>query len=393
MRKRGMALLCVSLFLVSLGTSGISVKADLNDDLENAKNEAVGIEKELQDIQIEIDKQAAIYNKAKSDAEEQEKRIDSLNADISSIEGNINKSEITIKEKQQLIEEKKQLAKDTKDIMDQRVRSYYKTGGTSEYLYMIINSQSIMEVFQNITAVTRLLNLDKDLINESNKIQEEQSKQVKLVEAELEKLEADKNELVTKRSEMEKVKDELVNIRKQEEEVLNGILSKQQEKKEKSVDIENKIDTLEEALKNSQNANQNNSNGNNSAQATFLRPVDGPITSPFGYRYHPSTGVWHGHKGVDFGNWYGTPIKAAKAGVVTYSGWMTGYGYVIIIDHRNGEQTVYAHQQELKVSVNQEVSQGDIIGLVGSSGDSTGPHLHFEIRINGQCVDPMDYIM
>ena len=116
------------------------------------------------------------------------------------------------------------------------------------------------------------------------------------------------------------------------------------------------------------------------------------ITSPFGYRYHPILGYRKLHTGIDFGVGYGTPIKAADSGTVIYATWMSGYGNVTILDHGSGITTLYAHQSSIAVGSGARVSQGQVIGYVGSTGFSTGPHLHFEVRLNGTAVDPMGYL-
>ena len=98
------------------------------------------------------------------------------------------------------------------------------------------------------------------------------------------------------------------------------------------------------------------------------------------------------HEGIDLGAAYGTPIAAAAAGTVIYAGWLGGYGNLDVIDHGGGLSTAYGHQSRISVSVGEQVAQGQIIGDVGSTGHSTGPHLHFEVRVNGQAVDPLGYL-
>jgi murein DD-endopeptidase MepM/ murein hydrolase activator NlpD len=118
----------------------------------------------------------------------------------------------------------------------------------------------------------------------------------------------------------------------------------------------------------------------------LIWPVNAPITSPFGWRWGRM------HEGIDLGAAYGSPIAAAAAGVVIYAGWEGGYGNLVVIDHGGGLATAYGHQSRIAVSVGQSVSQGETIGYVGSTGHSTGPHLHFEVRVNGQAVDPLGYL-
>ena len=121
-------------------------------------------------------------------------------------------------------------------------------------------------------------------------------------------------------------------------------------------------------------------------------PCSGVITSPYGYRTHPIFGRTIYHSGIDIGVAYGTPIHAADSGTVIYSGWISGYGNAVIIDHGGGMQTLYGHNQSLNVSEGQSVSKGAVIAFAGSTGNSTGPHCHFEVEINGQAVDPMGYL-
>jgi murein DD-endopeptidase MepM/ murein hydrolase activator NlpD len=118
------------------------------------------------------------------------------------------------------------------------------------------------------------------------------------------------------------------------------------------------------------------------------RPVVGNVTSPYGYRVHPITGVWRLHSGIDFGAPWGRPIVACRGGTVVRASWYGGYGNATIIDHGGGMQTLYGHQSAFAVGVGSHVDAGQHIGNVGSTGDSTGPHLHFEVYINGRTVDP-----
>jgi len=136
----------------------------------------------------------------------------------------------------------------------------------------------------------------------------------------------------------------------------------------------------------------NGSSGGGGGTGSLIWPVHGPVTSPFGWRIHPILGTKKFHTGIDIGVGYGTPIHAADSGAVIYATWMSGYGNVIIIDHGRGISTLYAHQSSLAVGNGVKVSRGQTIGYVGSTGFSTGPHLHFEMRVNGTPVDPMAYL-
>lgn len=121
-------------------------------------------------------------------------------------------------------------------------------------------------------------------------------------------------------------------------------------------------------------------------------PSSGRITSSFGYRIHPILGYRRFHAGIDFGASQGSPIRAADSGTVIFSGWYGGYGRAIIIDHGNNLTTLYGHASELYVSEGQSVERGQAIAAVGATGLATGPHLHFEVRVNGEPVNPMGYL-
>ena len=124
----------------------------------------------------------------------------------------------------------------------------------------------------------------------------------------------------------------------------------------------------------------------------MIWPISGPITSEFGWRTHPIFGSQRFHSGLDIGGDYGLPIHAALGGVVIESGWIGGYGNTIMIDHGGGVVTLYGHNESLAVGVGQTVSQGQVIAYCGSTGNSTGPHCHFEVRLNGEPVSPYNYL-
>jgi murein DD-endopeptidase MepM/ murein hydrolase activator NlpD len=123
-----------------------------------------------------------------------------------------------------------------------------------------------------------------------------------------------------------------------------------------------------------------------SAPGGYQWPVSGPVTSPFGWRWGRL------HEGIDIAVPSGTPVHASAAGTVIYASWMDGYGNFVIVDHGGGIATAYGHNTSLAVTVGQSVSQGEVLAYSGSTGHSTGPHVHFEVRVNGSAVDPLGYL-
>jgi murein DD-endopeptidase MepM/ murein hydrolase activator NlpD len=128
------------------------------------------------------------------------------------------------------------------------------------------------------------------------------------------------------------------------------------------------------------------------APGQLVTPVVGPLTSSFGPRIHPITRRAQHHSGVDFGAPSGTPIQSAAAGTVTFAGERGSYGNLVIVDHGGGVETRYAHQRDIAVRAGQRVEAGQLLGTVGSTGRSTGPHLHFEVRRDGQAVNPLPWL-
>jgi murein DD-endopeptidase MepM/ murein hydrolase activator NlpD len=143
--------------------------------------------------------------------------------------------------------------------------------------------------------------------------------------------------------------------------------------------------SLAAAIQSAQSSAGSSGTGAPSASG-FIWPVNGPVVSGFGMRWGRM------HEGIDIAVSSGTPIHAAAAGTVIHAGWLGGYGNLVVVDHGDGLSTAYAHASAILVGVGQHVSQGETLSLVGSTGNSTGPHLHFEVRVNGSAVDPLAYL-
>jgi murein DD-endopeptidase MepM/ murein hydrolase activator NlpD len=147
---------------------------------------------------------------------------------------------------------------------------------------------------------------------------------------------------------------------------------------------------LEQLIRDAQSKDKKPKQGTGS----FIWPLSGyrTITDDYGMRYHPILKTRRMHTGMDIAAPKGVPIMAAQSGEVILAGWYGAYGQAVIIDHGAGVATLYGHQSVLKVKVGQQVTKGDTIGLVGSTGWSTGPHLHFEVRVNGSPANPHNYV-
>jgi len=176
----------------------------------------------------------------------------------------------------------------------------------------------------------------------------------------------------------------------QEQSLVAGIQARKAEYQRRVAALQAESDAVAAALR----ARQQQATGSapSPGSGRLRYPISAPVTSGYGWRVHPVYGTRKLHTGIDFGASYGAAIHAAGSGVVVTAGWMGGYGNAVVIDHGGGLATLYAHQSRLAVSVGQRVSAGRVIGYVGSTGLSTGPHLHFEVRVAGNPVNPRAYL-
>ncbi|WP_196001298.1 M23 family metallopeptidase [Clostridium sp. 1001271B_151109_B4] len=398
-----------------------SIKNEIEDNkskIESLKDEKYNLNNEIQDKKDEIndlednitEKENELYA-LQLEISEYQKQIDNMQSEISELINSINESKLEVENKENYIIELKEEESRIKELLDARVRSVYKVDLSKQYIYMLIRSKNIFEIFQNLDNINQIINFDKKLIKSYKENQQIISDEIAQIELKITEQEEAQAVIEDKQSGIIEVKNKVVAIQKEEESKKNELLAIQREKQNNIVALENDSEKINSEIAELESHNEeleaeldriiNNVSGSNGSndvdnnlqtESGFLRPISGRITSYYGYRINPVTGEYKLHKGIDYAGNYGDPIKASKSGVVEYSGWITGYGNTIILGHGNGVQTLYPHAQTLEVDYGDTVKQGDVIATVGSTGNSTGPHLHFEIRINGEAVDPLNYI-
>ena len=379
-------------------------KENLNSQIEEEKNQLTGLEADIQEKENEL------YELQKEISEYQ-KQIDEIQLEINDLNYAITESKNQVEIKQKKIEELKEEQKKIEELLDSRIRSVYKLDLSKQYIYMILKSKNLFDLFKNLGSVSKIIAFDKELIDKSKQVQESISVEISEINLKIKEQEEKQIAIKEKQEEIVSAKNSVVAIQNKEEEKRNELLALQNEKINSIASLENNSKSINDEIEELESHNSEleaeldriinsvaggtGSNDNIESlpgESGFLRPISGRITSYYGYRVNPVTGQYKLHKGIDYAGNYGDPIKASKSGVVEYSGWISGYGNTIILGHGNGVQTLYPHAQTLNVSYGDTVSQGDVIATVGSTGNSTGPHLHFEIRINGEAVDPLNYI-
>lgn len=270
-------------------------------------------------------------------------------------------------------------------ILAKRVRAIYMHGQLN-YVDVIIGSRSFSDFANRLELLKRVIRADFSLILE---IQDKQRE----IEAQRAQLDQEKAQLDALEAEAQKAQEAIEDKRAEQQSALDEARAHkaaaeqvEQELQQASADVQARI----EARLREQQSGGGYTGVVGSGQLSW--PCSGPITSPFGYRVHPIFGVEISHAGIDIGVPEGTPVQAADGGTVIESGWISGYGYTIIIDHGNGIQTLYAHNSSLIAGSGQSVSKGEVVAYSGQTGNVTGPHCHFEVRINGSPVDPMGYL-
>lgn len=273
--------------------------------------------------------------------------------------------------------------------LEMRATVAYKTSDLT-YVDVVLASTSFEDLISRTSVLRDLIGGNNDLVGELDESRAVVEREKKLI---AEKERAARAAV----SDLQEQSDELAALRAAQAEQKAQSLAARKEKSGALSSVRNDIAVLkrqEQQLlaESRQLAGIINGSSGGGGTGSMIRPVNGTITSPFGWRIHPILHYRKFHTGVDFGVGYGAPIRAADSGTVIYATWMGGYGNVIVINHGGGISTLYAHQSSFAVGSGAHVSRGQVIGYVGSTGFSTGPHLHFEVRVNGEPVDPMGYI-
>ncbi|MGI5852703.1 MAG: murein hydrolase activator EnvC family protein [Bacillota bacterium] len=267
--------------------------------------------------------------------------------------------------------------------LQNRLKAVYLYGPTS-YLEMLFSATDFGDFVSRFELMNYLINRDVENKKAFEKAQAEMEKKKAEIAGHKETLEREAERIATlkKRTQQEEAK--VAVMVDQTKRDLNKI---QQDRRE----LEKALDELEETSKKLEAELKKRGSGAQIGTGKFIMPVQARISSPFGWRMHPILGKEKFHSGIDLAAPRGTSVLAADDGVVISAGWQGGYGNTVIIDHGAGFTTLYAHNDKLLVKAKDKVVKGQTISKVGSTGLSTGPHLHFEVRIDGTPVDPTKY--
>ena len=378
----------------------IPVQAAGKGDIDSAKDKISSLEEEKKKTEETIQE----LEKLKADTESYVKELDGelarLDDELSSLDSRITDKEADIEETKAQLEEAKKTEEEQYASMKLRIKYMYEKGDTS-YLDLLLESGSMSEMLNRAEYIQQISSYDRKKLTEYGEIKE------KIADDE-EKLETEHEELLTLQEQTKAKQDsveKLVGEKSRElQKYQNQIAANESQLASYQADIEaqeNRIQQIEAELKRQEEEARKKAQEKGEEYKTvsignisFIWPCPSSsrITSGFGGRSSPTEGASSNHKGTDIGASSGSDIVAAADGTVTISTYSYSAGNYIMINHGGGVSTVYMHCSKLLVSVGETVKKGQVIAKVGSTGYSTGPHLHFGVRVNGAYVNPSQYV-
>lgn len=378
--RRFLKILIIMLLLISnLGVSTIYAAelTDLQEQQTQVQANQDMATTQLQAVKEELTQNLQQVQELNNNIAQYEAEINNYNGQIVNLQNDISKTEEEIKKAEENYQTQKKL-------LDDRLITMYEAG-TTEYLDVVLSSKTITEFLSNYYLLSILADSNVDFLDTIEK-------QKKIIEEQKKKLEEQKKQVNTSKEEKEKAAIILENTR-----VMKNTYTSQLTDQEKQIQSEidayqTQLNQLEAEIQaitaNSLIINPNYIGGE------MLWPVPGytKLSSTFKMRVHPITGVYKLHTGIDIPAPIGTNFLAANEGIVVKASYNSAYGNMVMVDHGGGVSTLYAHGDQIMVTLGQTVKKGDVVLKTGNTGNSTGPHAHFEVRINGTPVDPLPYV-
>jgi murein DD-endopeptidase MepM/ murein hydrolase activator NlpD len=344
-------------------------------------------QRELERLQAEIRRNQKLIQQTKIQENASLRDLSLLNRDIARVKNALDYNQKRLREhtaelQQAGLELEARNAEYTRRLAaaKARVREMYKMQDLG-WLTLLLSDKSFSALADNVHHYRKILEQDRKNILELRALKRD-------ISGKKENLEYQKKLIESTKKSIEQQKT-LYEQRAKKQEQISAALRAQRLAYEKREDtlLKNSKE-IEDMIKKILRSNPSEARGT----GKYIWPLKGVLTSQYGRRFHPVFKVWRTHSGIDIAAPTGTPLKAADSGVVILSEWYGGYGRAIVVDHGRGFATLYGHLSKQNVKEGDKVNKGQVIGLVGSSGVATGPHLHFEVRINGETTDPLPYL-
>jgi len=348
----------------------------------------------------ELDQQLAEAKANKKDVMEQKYILDQRN---SALMEEIEQLGVQINETTDRITENEEREARQYELFCRQVREEEERGATS-YWSVLFKSTGFADLLSRLDFVNEVMDYDQSVIDDLRAVRaklaedrmalEQQKSELSAAQAELEQQIAEADALIARYAKEEDALQQLHDQKEADAARLEREIKEAEERERKRREEEERKRKEEEERQKAQGGGSGGSETPVVTESGYAWPTNNTrlITSPFGPRPAPNGIYSTNHRGVDIGASYGTNVLASKSGTVIISRWYGGYGYCVVILHGPGNLTLYGHMSRLLCSEGQTVSQGQVIGLVGSTGNSTGPHIHFEIHENGVRVNPLNYL-
>ena len=368
--------ICIIMVISITGWSFASSVSELKDKQNQAQQSIDEAGEKLNQVKEEKNETLSEIEDLSSQITESEEQLSKLNTQVKELEKQIKVVENELKEAQERQEAQQK-------ALEQRIVAQYKTG-TLSYWEILLNPESPLKFLSNLHMFNKIAQYDNDLINS---IEEEKEK----IQKNKEDLDSKKSELKIAKANAEKENVKLKNAKAQKNSKL-AKLSDEEKKIQEQIDAEEaELANIKKQIIAAQAAN-NTPPKYSGGKLAWPTPGYYTITSKYGMRLHPIFHVWKLHAGIDLGAPKGANFVAGEAGTVITSRLSSSYGNMVVIDHGGGLTTLYAHGTTRLVSVGDKVQKGQPVLTVGSTGNSTGNHAHFEVRVNGSAVDPLPYL-
>ena len=389
--KKAVRLLTALILALTLAAADVSpvLAVVTQEDINALKSDATALNNRKKELEKELSALAADKSKALERKNLLDQRVDNTAAQIRNVEAQIEDYAALIDQAEADLAGAQQREAEKYELFCKRVREMEEQGNVT-YWSVLFKAESFSDLLGRLDIINEIMDADQRVIDSLKALQEE----IEVKKADLESAKADseaaKADLLVKKSELDKQRQEAIDL-------VNEIRSNESKYKStlNALDAEEERIQAEIVKKSKELAAQQAAQGQSSKSnpGGYIWPVDSRyITSTVGGRTSPGGVGSTNHKGTDIGRvGYTSPIYAAKAGTVIVSEYSSSYGHYVVISHGSGNTTLYGHMSSRKVSVGKYVNQGDVIGITGSTGNSTGPHLHFEITENGVRINPLSH--
>lgn len=419
-----------------VGSAGVSASTlkDLQNERNAVESKKNSLNSNIQNKENEIKTNQSKADKLISQIQKLNAKIDETNTNLNHLLAEMDRTKEEIRELKESIKDLEIRIAERDEVLRERVRVMQVKGGKVSYLDVLLGANSFSDFIDRFSAVTTLMDADRKIIRQQEEDmakleeekalvekklseQEERKQKIQSMKEQLESQKKEKRSLVDQlEAEQEKLSREKANLEEayddtieMSEELEGKIVAEQKRLAEIARKAEEKR-RAEAAAKRAQQQKQQQQSSSGGdytgsmpavSSGFWTKPTSGRYSSGFGWRTHPITGKKKQHRGIDLSAPIGTPVVAAGDGVVSYAGQMSGFGNVIMITHSvNGDilTTVYGHLSSISTSSGSHVSKGQYIGAVGTTGFSTGPHLHFEVHVGNfsaagpSAVNPLHYV-